>query len=125
MSHLFATLIMVFTKLSGESALVMSFQWNTVPSLSQNEYSTVKRSAKTACHSCNCNFQCNFELMVRQYKCKSVLGLALLYKTNYTPFTEHTLKNDFVVFRMHWIYRTFYFIFLLASVYSGKLIHNY
>lgn len=63
--------------------------------------------------------------MVKQYKCKSVLGLAVLYKTNYKRFLEHILKNDFVVFRMHWIYRTFNFIFLLASVYSGKLIHNY
>lgn len=62
--------------------------------------------------------------MVKQYKCKSVLGLAMNYKTNYTPFIEHILKNDFVIFRMNWIYRTFSFIFLLASVYSGKLIYN-
>lgn len=62
--------------------------------------------------------------MMKQYKCKSVLGLAVLYITNYTHFIKHILKNDFVVFRMNWIYRTFYFIFLLASVYSGKLIYN-
>lgn len=117
---MFAIFITVSTKLSGESVLVMSFQWNIVPSLSKNEYSAVKRCAKTAYHSCNRNF----ELMMNQYKCKSALGLAVLYKTNYTPFIKHILKKNFVVFRMHWIYRTFYFIFLLASVYCGKLIYN-
>lgn len=124
MSNFFPTLIIVFTKLSGESVLGMSFQWNIVASLSKNEYSGVKRYAKTARNSCSCNFQCNFELIVKQYKCKSVLGLTMLYKTDCTPFTEYILKNDFVVFRMSWIYRTFYFIFLLASVYSGKLTYK-